>query len=158
MGSELFQQIISCKQDNKGRDSWIAITVEETLQWNALCDLIGDSRLNDDPRFKDNESRKNNEDILDEIISEFTITWAECSKTFELPTPLKVHIISDHLSEYFEKEGQILLKRNNENVEDVHSKYRQFLERHQYNVVDVMSPMHHKKQHKALVHWNSVNI
>ena len=62
-----------CKQDNKGRDSWIAIVVEETLQWNALCDLIGDPRLRDDPRFKDNESRKKNEDVLDEILNEFTV-------------------------------------------------------------------------------------
>ena len=93
-----------------------------------------------------------------EIISEFTITWAECSEKFGLSKTLKVHIISDHLSDYFHKEGKTLLKRNDENVEAVHSKYRQFLERHSYNVVDVLSPMHHKKQHKALVHWNSVNV
>ena len=62
-----------CEQDKKGRDSWIAITVEETPQWNALCDLIGDPRLKDDPRFKDNESRKKNEDVLDEILNEFTV-------------------------------------------------------------------------------------
>ena len=56
-----------------------------------------------------------------EIISEFTVTWPEGSEKFELPTPLKVHKISEHLLEYFAKEGKKLQKRNYEHVEAVFS-------------------------------------
>ena len=64
----------------------------------------------------------------EEVIQEITITLEECrvgiSKT------MKVHIISDHLPEYFKKTGKTLLKINDEVVEAVHSKYKQFVERH----------------------------
>lgn len=62
------------------------------------------------------------------------------------------------LIDYFERTGKSLLVESDENVEAVHSKYRQFLERHHYHVNDTSSPIQHLKQHKSLVHWNSVNI
>jgi crotonobetainyl-CoA:carnitine CoA-transferase CaiB-like acyl-CoA transferase len=55
-----------------GEDSWIAIAVTDETQWRSLCAVIGQPRLADDKRFKDNAARKRNEDALDAIIAQWT--------------------------------------------------------------------------------------
>lgn len=55
-----------------GDDEWVAIAVQDQAEWQALCREMGDSRLADDPRFANAETRKRNESALDEIVASWT--------------------------------------------------------------------------------------
>ena len=82
----------------------------------------------------------------------------ECSEKFGLTKTLKTHIISDQLGDYFRLTGKTLINCSDEHVEEVHSSYRQFNERHQFKIKDVTLVVLHIKQEKSLKHWNSMNI
>ena len=82
----------------------------------------------------------------------------ECYDVLGLSTTLKMHIISDHLADYFDLTGKTLLNVSDEHIEAIHSAYRKFNERHSYKIRDVTSDIHHKKQEKSLLHWNSINV
>ncbi len=60
--------VYGCR-DNK----WVSIAVGSEEEWRALCGVIGDARLADGDRFADAFSRWQNQEALDEIISEWTI-------------------------------------------------------------------------------------
>ena len=51
---------------------------------------------------------------------------------FNISESLKMHIIFYHYDEYFEKTGKTFLGVSDEITESVHSRYRQFEERHGY--------------------------
>jgi benzylsuccinate CoA-transferase BbsF subunit len=56
----------------KGLDSWCVIAVETEEEWRAFCNVVAQSELLRDELFGSLEKRKENEDQLDEIISEWT--------------------------------------------------------------------------------------
>ena len=59
---------------------------------------------------------------------------------FGLTMPLKVHIIVDHLSDYFELEGSTLRHTNDQFIEVCHAKVKKFFENHpNYNHKDKSS-------------------
>jgi len=53
---------------------WVSIAVGSEAEWRALCGVVGDARLVDDERFADAFSRWQNQEALDEIIGEWTIS------------------------------------------------------------------------------------
>ena len=53
-------------------DKWVSIAVGTENEWRALCGVIGQPALAEDPRFSDAAARKQNEDALDEIITDWT--------------------------------------------------------------------------------------
>ena len=55
-----------------GDDRWLAIAVTCEEQWHALCRVMGELRLLDDGRFRDEVARKTNEAALNDIISSWT--------------------------------------------------------------------------------------
>jgi crotonobetainyl-CoA:carnitine CoA-transferase CaiB-like acyl-CoA transferase len=55
-------------------DKWISIAVGNENEWRALCEVIERPELAKDPRFQDQQARKQNEDALDEIITAWTST------------------------------------------------------------------------------------
>ncbi len=55
-----------------GHDQWVAIAVGSDDEWRALCRLIGDAALADDPRFARLEQRLANQDTLREPIERWT--------------------------------------------------------------------------------------
>ena len=57
-----------------GQDQWITLSVGSDEEWQSLCGLMGQEGLADDDRFADVLSRRNNHDVLDEIISAWTAT------------------------------------------------------------------------------------
>jgi len=57
----------------KGDDKWMTIAVGNDNQWKALCEIIGNKALINDPRFKDVRSRLKNQDELDNIVSSWTV-------------------------------------------------------------------------------------
>ena len=57
----------------KGEDRWCAITVFSEEEWAAFCSAIGSPSWTRDERFMTFNDRKNNEDALESLISEWTI-------------------------------------------------------------------------------------
>lgn len=55
-----------------GEDTWVAISVGNDGQWNALCNAMGNGELAKDPRFASHALRQENQDALDEIIAAWT--------------------------------------------------------------------------------------
>jgi benzylsuccinate CoA-transferase BbsF subunit len=55
-----------------GDDMWVAVAVASEDEWQGLCRAIGQPQLAGDPRFQDRESRHDNQEALDEIISSWT--------------------------------------------------------------------------------------
>jgi crotonobetainyl-CoA:carnitine CoA-transferase CaiB-like acyl-CoA transferase len=53
-------------------ERWIAIAVGSEIEWRALCEVIGQPLLADDPRFNTLQARKRNEEELDRIITRWT--------------------------------------------------------------------------------------
>ena len=59
----------------KGEDRWCTIAVFTDKEWQALCKIIGDSRLSQDPRLSTFTDRKQNEETLNRLIEEWTINY-----------------------------------------------------------------------------------
>lgn len=57
----------------KGEDNWLIIAVAKDAEWRGLCAAMGNTELALDPRFADGLSRHANQDVLDEIISAWTL-------------------------------------------------------------------------------------
>jgi benzylsuccinate CoA-transferase BbsF subunit len=53
-------------------DKWISIAVGNDSEWRSLCSVMGKVELIQDPRFTTASARKQNEDELDSIVSEWT--------------------------------------------------------------------------------------
>ena len=54
--------------------------------------------------------------------------------------------------------GKSWLTKSDEHVESIHHKFKEFEQRHGYHVNNASSPAQHKKQHRSVIHWNSINI
>ncbi len=57
----------------KGDDRWCSIAVHSDEQWANLCRVIGKTDYIDDPRFNTMRNRKQHEEIINELIIEWTI-------------------------------------------------------------------------------------
>ena len=62
----------NCYKASGGDDKWVSIAVGSEAEWHAFCQVIGQPALASDPRFSDTAARKQNEDALDRIISQWT--------------------------------------------------------------------------------------
>jgi benzylsuccinate CoA-transferase BbsF subunit len=58
----------------RGEDRWCAISVDTDEEWESFCRVIGNPGLASDPRFATLLARKENEDELDGLIEEWTIS------------------------------------------------------------------------------------
>ena len=56
----------------KGADRWVSIVVGSEEEWKGLCRAIQRLDLKEDNRFKDMESRKKNEEELEQILIQWT--------------------------------------------------------------------------------------
>lgn len=56
----------------QGNDKWVNITVENDEQWHNFCHVTGKKEWERDSRFIDFTNRKYNENVLDELIEEWT--------------------------------------------------------------------------------------
>ena len=68
----------------RGEDAWIAIAVETDEQWERLCDALGQPALAAAERFATVSSRRDHQDELDAIISEWTATRGKVEAMEEL--------------------------------------------------------------------------
>ena len=67
-----------------GEDRWVAISVHDAEEWRRLAEVIGDGLAKDD-RFATAELRKQNEDDLEALISEWTASRDRWEITDALP-------------------------------------------------------------------------
>ena len=56
----------------RGNDQWVAIAVRTDGDWSSICRIIGRLELISDPRFSDAMDRRQNQEELDKIISDWT--------------------------------------------------------------------------------------
>jgi crotonobetainyl-CoA:carnitine CoA-transferase CaiB-like acyl-CoA transferase len=68
----------------RGDDSWCAITVFTNEQWKALCRVMGNPEWSKEIRFFTFSKRKENEDELYRLISEWTTTLTAKEVMFKL--------------------------------------------------------------------------
>jgi crotonobetainyl-CoA:carnitine CoA-transferase CaiB-like acyl-CoA transferase len=59
----------------KGEDKWCVITIFEEAEWVSLCNLIGDQKLTESPKYTTFADRKRNEDELDKLIEKWTVNF-----------------------------------------------------------------------------------
>jgi benzylsuccinate CoA-transferase BbsF subunit len=55
-------------------DRWVSIACASDQEWRALCQVMGRPELAEDPRFATLAARKQNEDELEAIVEEWTLT------------------------------------------------------------------------------------
>ena len=58
----------------RGEDRWCAIAVYTGEEWQKFCEVIGNPALAEDPRFATLLARKENEEELDRLVNEWTIS------------------------------------------------------------------------------------
>jgi benzylsuccinate CoA-transferase BbsF subunit len=56
----------------RGDDRWCAIAVFADSEWKAFCHVLGDAPWTKEERFATLSSRKGNEDLLEELVAEWT--------------------------------------------------------------------------------------
>ena len=94
-----------------------------------------------------------------EKIELFRNTWLTLMRDHGQTMPLKVHIILEHLSDYFEQEGKTLRRTNDQFIEACHSKVRKFFETHpNFQHKDKSSDTYGDAILKAIIHFNSYNL
>lgn len=55
-----------------GKDAWCVISVQDDVEWAALCGVIGRPELATDGRFATNEARRQHHDEADTLLSDWT--------------------------------------------------------------------------------------
>ena len=94
-----------------------------------------------------------------EITADFKANWISLMTTYGMNMPLKVHIISEHLSEYFEMTGKTLRKVSDQVVESAHHKVKTFFEaRPNYNHKEKESAQSGDATLAGVIHFNTLNI
>ena len=94
-----------------------------------------------------------------EKIELFRNTWLTLMQDHGQTMPLKVHIILDHLSDYFELESKTLRNTNDQFIEACHSKVRKFFDNHpNFNHKDKSTDMYGDAILTAITHFNSYNL
>jgi crotonobetainyl-CoA:carnitine CoA-transferase CaiB-like acyl-CoA transferase len=56
----------------RGEDAWVAIACGTEGEWRALCQVMGQPQLADDPRFRTVSDRKTHEDELEQCLTAWT--------------------------------------------------------------------------------------
>ena len=57
----------------KGEDRWVNITIYDDRQWRAFCKVLGDPPWSLEERYDSHSSRRENHDVLDRHIREWTL-------------------------------------------------------------------------------------
>ena len=56
----------------RGSDNWISISIRSDSEWESLCRVLGRGEWIDDVRFADSEARRQNHDLIDDLIADST--------------------------------------------------------------------------------------
>ena len=97
-------------------------------------------------------------DVAKEVLTNFDVNWTNLRDKFDLNESLKIHLIKDHMYDYFELTGQTLLRVSDEVTEAAHSALRIHDERHGYKILKKGTDQHFKYQHRSTVSFNAKNL
>ena len=92
------------------------------------------------------------------VINRFANKWFILADKFQLSTPPKIHIIIDHLQDYFNATGLSLVKTSDQLIENMHQFVHKHMSRSNYYVKHVKNPHHGRLLFKAVQHLNCMNI
>jgi crotonobetainyl-CoA:carnitine CoA-transferase CaiB-like acyl-CoA transferase len=67
-----------------GKDRWVSLAVRTDDEWRRLCTVIGQPELAQDTRFLTLDNRKQHEDALDTIVTEWTTSRTPEEATAQL--------------------------------------------------------------------------
>ena len=56
----------------RGSDNWISISIRSDSEWESLCGVLGRGEWMEDARFADLEARRQNHDLIDDMIADST--------------------------------------------------------------------------------------
>ena len=92
-----------------------------------------------------------------EVLDKFSSSWSNLKNKFNVSTTPNIHIILDHLEDYFNETPLTLLKTSDEIVESMHQVVFKRLMKG-YNVKDVKNPTHGKQLFNLVRHINTYNL
>ena len=92
-----------------------------------------------------------------EVIDNFTESWVKLASQFKLSTTPKLHIIIDHLCDYFNETNLTLVKASDEIVENCHQLFNKRLIKG-FTVKDLSNPAHGEKLYNAVRSFNTYNL
>ena len=97
-------------------------------------------------------------DVAKEVLTNFNKNWTSLRNKFDLNESLKIHLIKDHMYDYFELTGQTLLRVSDETTEATHSALRIHDERHGFKILKKGTEQHAKNQHRSTVSFDAKNL
>ena len=92
-----------------------------------------------------------------EVIDKFSSSWFQLKQKFNISTTPKVHIILDHLEDYFIETDLILIKTTDEIIESIHQAVFKCLMKG-YNVKDISDPNYGNKLIDLVQRINMYNL
>ena len=100
-----------------------------------------------------------NKEVLGQVLADFRQKFMVMFEKYNLSWTLKIHVILDHYSTYFEKAGKTMWHTNGEFPESAHSTLRKHEERHGFKVKKGLGSQGHvKKSARSLSQLNSRKI
>lgn len=92
------------------------------------------------------------------IINRFANAWFVLSDKFNLSTTPKMHIILDHIEEYYSENNISLVKTSDQLIENMHQYTHKRMLHSNYYVKHVENPQNGKQLFKCILHLNSYNL
>ena len=92
------------------------------------------------------------------VIQKFTESYNVLVDKFGITTPNKVHLIMDHLEDYYDFTKKSLRDCCDELVEAMHQFVKKRMENSNYIVCDIQNPNHGIKMFRAVMHINGYNF
>ena len=92
-----------------------------------------------------------------EIIDNFSRSWFNLSVKFNLSTTPKVHILTEHLCDYFDDSSLTLIKVTDEIVESSHQLFNKTISKG-YKIKSLSSTTHGVLLHNAVRRYNTYNL
>ena len=77
---------------------------------------------------------------------------------FNMNISNKLHIIFDHLQDYYDYTNLSLIKTGDELIESMHQYVDKRMQKSNYMVKDYLNPRHGEKLYRAVLHLNGYNI
>lgn len=90
-----------------------------------------------------------------EVIDKFRSAWYNLTEEWDISTTPKIHILLDHLEDYFDLTNMTLIKVTDELCENMHQFVSKRLMKSFYYVKDVSNPNHGPRLFRAIMHLNS---
>ena len=93
-----------------------------------------------------------------QTLDQFSDAWFILSSKFNVSTTPKIHIILDHLCDYFDEMEMTLKSVTDELTEQMHQFVEMRIVKSGYKVKDVTSIAHGRKLFRAIRHLNCFNL